>query len=753
MSVQVTPFEIAMTTGHQEASSRKSESLRRFVRRTQLSRAAVFTLAYPLTLILIPIGILKISPIHATIALLFAAGSAYVFYLAARIVDVKYLGARINFISLVVDGMTITALVYLDGGLSSPFFIWYVANTAAATFSFGMRATHQMIAINTALYLFALALRGEVGLFDPPFFRAIGQLAFLYGSAYFAFRGIAVARDRHNVVQQLRAEEKLKVEALTRLTQELDEQSTQLAEANVEIRHVNRLKSQFLANMSHELRTPLNSVIGFANILQDSLRDRATDKEMRFLTNILNSGEHLLALINDLLDLSKIEAGKMEVNPEIIDVESLLTGIREVMRGASTPRNIEIELDLSSDLSNVVADLSKVKQIVFNLLSNAVKFSRDHSVVSVIARIVSADESPSGTESLRIDIVDHGIGIAQIDIDVIFDEFRQADDGFVRQYGGTGLGLTLVKRFLEIQGGSIEVDSTLGVGSTFRVWLPSQVSPVTTRRPSRMSVRPPKERSHVSPTRQKILVVEDDPVAWANLSAILESAGYATVRASRGEEVFSIIEAEHPDLITLDLVLPGLDGWKVLKNLKSREQTRNIPLVIVSVVESRELGLTLGADDYFIKPVAPESFVKRITELSSQRLGGTDNPSVLLIDDDPDLHELVANTLGPHGYSVISAATGEEGLSLAEESPPSLIVIDLLMDGLSGFEVVSRLRKNSSTANIPVIVLSDEEITAETRGRLTDAIEGLFQKSPESRREFLDRIAEIARRSEMSSSV
>ncbi|MDX1584888.1 MAG: histidine kinase dimerization/phospho-acceptor domain-containing protein, partial [Thermoanaerobaculia bacterium] len=319
--------------GSEEQIARPEESLVRFNRRIQVSRFAVFAIAYPLSLLLLPTDVLALGFLDATMILVASTASALVFYSIASTPLGRRLGTRLAFLSFAFDGLMITILVHLDGGLSSIFFIWYIANTAAATFSGGHRATYLMMALNAFLYLSLLLATGEISLVDGRFLKAGGQLAFLFGASYFAFHGIAESREKHMVVKKLQEEEKLKVEALTRLTEELDEQSRELADANVQIQQANRLKSQFLATMSHELRTPLNSVIGFANILESSLPDRATEKELKFLRNILRSGEHLLSLINDLLDLSKIEAGRMEVIPEAIDVMHVLRGVHDVMKG------------------------------------------------------------------------------------------------------------------------------------------------------------------------------------------------------------------------------------------------------------------------------------------------------------------------------------------------------------------------------------------------------------------------------------
>lgn len=719
-------------------------SLRRFNERMQLSRAAVFGLAYLITLVLIPVHLVRVHVLPGTVLLLIAEGTALVGYRIASTRLGSRLGANLSMISLFVDGVLITLLISFDGGASSLFVIWYVSNIAAATFTTGFSGTYRMMLFDAACYLGILALQGQIGILDASFVQSVGRLLFLFGASYFAFRGIAQARDKRMFVKQLQAEEKLKVEALTRLTQELDEQSKQLASANVQIQQANRLKSQFLATMSHELRTPLNSVLGFANILEHSMSGRATDKELRFLGNILKSGEHLLNLINDLLDLSKIEAGRMEVNPEEFDVGKALSGIRDVMRGTSSPRSIEIELDVDEGLSSVRIDHAKFKQIAFNLLSNAVKFSSDRSLISVRAYALAPGDSPLGTASLCVEVEDQGIGIAAMDQEIIFEEFRQAEDGFVRQYGGTGLGLTLVRRFVEIQGGIIDLRSEIGVGSTFRVVLPMEVEPVAI---AKFPVGDDAATVAETDERRRILVVEDDPVAFAKLSAILEQESFVAIRARRGEDVTELVRRENPVLITLDLVLPGLDGWDVLRALKSNDATREIPIVIVTILENQELGLALGADDYFVKPIDTAAFVSSVNGLTSpDAVHGPSGIDVMVVDDEEEVFDLVTQMLVPLGYRVTGVTNGREAIMLARNRPPAVIVLDLLMPGMNGFEVAMTLQSDKATSRIPIIVLTGKELDAEDRTRLEGRIVALFEKRPESRRGFIDAVRDAAER-------
>ncbi|MBW3672316.1 MAG: hypothetical protein KY432_11670, partial [Acidobacteria bacterium] len=419
------------------------DQLRNFNLRTQINRAWINALAYPLVLIMIPTGFVRISVLEATAITIISLSSSLVVYQLYRHGFDEDLPLDLNFASFCLDTVLITAVIYFDGGITSMFFLFYLANIGAATFLRGLRGMAGMMILNLIAYLSTVSMLDQLDGLGPTTASALGRMLFLYAAAFLPLRGIAELQAKNQFIRQLRAEEKLKIEALSRLTEELEEQSKQLSGANLEILEANRLKSQFLASMSHELRTPLNSIIGFASILEEALDGSIDPKHHDFLRNILQSSEHLLALINNLLDLSKIEAGRMEVLPEPFPVMDTLTGVREIMRGQTQQRNVEIRMEIEDGLPLLKADAAKFKQIIFNLLSNAVKFSPDHSTIVVRASSVPQADSPIGVPAIQIDVQDQGIGIAPHELDVIFEEFRQAEDGFVRQYGGTGLGLTL----------------------------------------------------------------------------------------------------------------------------------------------------------------------------------------------------------------------------------------------------------------------------------------------------------------------
>jgi signal transduction histidine kinase/DNA-binding response OmpR family regulator/ligand-binding sensor domain-containing protein len=472
---------------------------------------------------------------------------------------------------------------------------------------------------------------------------------------------------------------------------------------NREAEEANLAKSRFLANMSHELRTPMNAIIGFSEILCERLDEKIDGKSMNFLRSIVSSGRHLLEIINDILDLSKIEAGKMEIFPETFLVRAAIDSVCQVMKGLSTRKNISFDVEMAPDVDDIETDNAKFKQILYNLLSNAVKFSPSDSVVTIRARREG--------EMIAVDVVDRGIGIAGEHLAAIFEEFRQVDASMSRQYGGTGLGLSLVKRFVQLQGGTIGVTSQLGAGSTFTFTLPRRFLGATIPSPIVNA------DGTVVPPGNRVLVVEDEEAAWSTLSAYLLSAGYVPIRARHGDEALRLARSMRPVAITLDIVLPGSEGWDVLRALKNDPATAHVPVVIVSIVDNRELGLAFGADDYFVKPVDWTRLLKRLRELTARSISPR-RARLLLIDDDVSVHDLLEPELAKQGYELEKAYSGTEGLERAESSKPDVIILDLLMPGMSGFKVAELLRARDATARIPILAFTAKDVTSEEREQL-----------------------------------
>jgi len=494
--------------------------------------------------------------------------------------------------------------------------------------------------------------------------------------------------------------------AKARILRELEIKNEQAEEAN-------RAKSIFLANMSHELRTPMNAIIGFSEILVERLQEKLEPKYVGFLRSILQSGQHLLSIINDILDLSKVEAGKMELYPETFAVQPAIESVCQVMKGLSGKKSIVFEIDVAEDARELETDHAKFKQILYNLLSNAVKFSKTNGVVIIRAR--------RNGENLSFSVIDRGIGIAPEHQAVIFDEFRQIDTATSRTYGGTGLGLSLVKKFVELQRGTVSLASTLGEGSDFTFTLPVRFTSASIPSPI---VSP---GGVVIPPGERVLVVEDEDEAFDTLGAYLQSAGYVPIRARSGEEALKLARVMNPRAITLDLVLPGMEGWQVLRQLKADPETCDIPVIIVSMLENRELALAFGAEDYFLKPVDWPRLLRRLASMTG-RHAVPRTARLLLIDDDEHVHHMLEHELTKEGYAVDSASSGAEALERVERTRPDVIILDLMMPGMSGFEVAELLRQRDTTSRIPIVVLTAKELSVDDRDRLRQGVSGLVMK-------------------------
>jgi len=613
------------------------------------------------------------------------------------------------------DIFFVTAGVYASGGLMSPVYVWYAATASAAAFAAGKQWAFYATLLNTVAYIGVLMYMGQATWTNGVMLVALTRMIFLFGASYFFLIGVSNLQEKHLLIRQLELEESRKVAELTRLTQEL-------AEANRRTQEADRLKSQFLANMSHELRTPMNSIIGFSEILVERLDGKIDAKHVGFLRHIHSSGQHLLGIINDILDLSKIEAGKMEIYAEFFSIAPVIDSVCQMMRGM-TKSSPKFVVDADEDLPQIETDLAKFKQVLFNLLSNAVKFSPPDKPITIRARL---DDS-----AITVAVTDEGIGIDPTNHALIFEEFRQVDGTARREFGGTGLGLALVKKFIELQGGRVSVQSRLGAGSTFSFTLPVRSrAAVITRTPEAAQL----------PRAERVLVVEDDPNAYELIASAISSAGYLPIRAHHGDEAMRLAKESRPIAVTLDLVLPGVDGWEVLKRLKAEDATRDLPVVIISMIENRDLGMALGADDYFVKPVDRERLLARLREITR---GDAASKHLLIIDDDPAVHALLDEDLSGLGFEIARAFNGAEGLQKAEERLPDVVILDLMMPGMTGFEVAGALKENVRTANVPIVVLTSKEITNEERDHLSTKVATLVPKGNSAREQLVREIRRV----------
>ncbi len=712
-------------------SASSPDSVRRFDLAVQTSHIGVYCIALIAALLGRALGVFDLSLRWAVAGWLGSSACSLIFReLFRRGVDRRI----VNPMWIAVDIVWPTIGVAVTGGINSPWFIWYLATASGAAFASTKRTVFVVSAVDTLAYLGVLMWLGQARIADAAFLLALTRMLFLFGASFFFLMGVADLQQKRLRIRQLEAEESNKIAELTRITEVLKDRTEELASANLRIQESDRLKSQFLANMSHELRTPMNSIIGFSEILVERLDGKVEVKHVSFLKHILASGQHLLGIINDILDLSKIEAGKMEIFPERFDVRQVIESVCHVMRGMSRAQP-NLIVAVPEDLPQIVTDLAKFKQILFNLLSNAVKFSPPERAVTIRAQHMAGDE---GDGLITVSVRDEGIGIDPKDHEVIFEEFRQVDGTVKREFGGTGLGLALVKKFVELQGGTVRVDSAPGRGSTFSFTLPMSPKELVPLVQSVSSTEIPASRPS-----DRVLVVEDDAHAYDLISAALATAGYSSLRARHGEEAVRLARESRPVAITLDLVLPGLDGWEVLKRLKSEQATRDIPVVIISMVENRELGVALGADDYFVKPVDRERMLERIRKLTSGRAART---RLLLIDDDAAVHALLEEELAGLGYTVESAFTGESGIRAARAVTPDLIILDLMMPGMSGFEVAGALKEDPLTANIPIVVLTSKEISPDDRRDLQSKVTMFVQKGTSAREQLVREIRRLEQR-------
>jgi PAS domain S-box-containing protein len=531
---------------------------------------------------------------------------------------------------------------------------------------------------------------------------------------------------------------------------ELKRYEQALKQKNAELEDASRLKSEFLANMSHELRTPLNAIIGFSEVLRDGLMGDMTDQQRGFIGDIFNSGKHLLALINDILDLSKVEAGKMTLDLETVDVPLLLTNSLSIIREKAASRGIGLTMDSADDLPEILADTRKVKQIVYNLLSNAVKFTVDGGKVTLCARRVPRYDvgRMSGSwagrtlpladsefaEFLEIRVTDSGIGISPEGLEQLFKPFSQIDSGLARKFEGTGLGLAMIKLLAELHGGAVAVQSAVDEGSCFTVWLPLRSA---NGEEALEQAKPPAFRRSEPPAGVRTaLVVEDDFKSAELVRVQLEAQGFRVVHASSAEEGLVLAGNEDLSLITLDIMLPDMDGWEFLSRVKQMPALTRIPVVIISIVADRNKGFALGAAAVMQKPISRQELYESLIELGLFPRSDGKALKVLVVDDDPKAVELIAVRVLGLASTVLRAYGGRDAIEIARRELPDLIVLDLMMPEVNGFDVVDALNAAPETARIPILVVTAKQITDDDRSKLNRYVKAIMEKATFDRDRF-----------------
>ncbi len=487
----------------------------------------------------------------------------------------------------------------------------------------------------------------------------------------------------------------------------------------------NQAKSEFLASMSHELRTPLNAIIGYSEMLQEEAGAMGGSAMTSDLRKIHSAGRQLLGLINDLLDLSKIEAGKMELYLENFSLVDLIRDVAETVRPIIEKNGNTFQVEVDPAIGTFYADLTKVRQSLQNLLSNAGKFTERGSVA-----LRAMPDALHG--DILLQVSDSGIGISKEQLGLLFRSFQQADSGTSRQFGGTGLGLVLTRRFCEMMGGSVSVESEPGIGSTFTIRLPRRVE---------ASQVPDNVPSPVRDDAKKgmVLIVDDDPVSGDLLERLLLRDGFQVERALSGPEGIRLARLIRPMVITLDVIMPQMDGWTVLNAIKADPELRDIPVIMLTMVDNRNLGYALGASDYLVKPVDRE----RLSAVLSRFRCLFPPCTVLVVDDDAQARRLLAKTLTREHWQVHEAENGRQALECLAKIQPQLILLDLMMPEMDGFAFTRALAQHPQWSRLPIIVLTSGDITAADRARLGGSVERVLRKGAYDPDEILSEIRRV----------
>jgi PAS domain S-box-containing protein len=519
-------------------------------------------------------------------------------------------------------------------------------------------------------------------------------------------------------------------------------QAAEMARQKETAEQANRAKSQFLANMSHELRTPLNAIIGYSEMLQEEAQDLGQQSFIADLGKINGAGKHLLALINDVLDLSKIEAGRMTLFSEDFAVKSMVNDVVNTIGSLVSKNANKLEVRVDDNVGMMHADLTKIRQTLFNLLSNACKFTENGTITLEVSR-----DDAAGGPWVSFRVSDTGIGMNPQQLLRLFESFSQADPSTTRKYGGTGLGLAITKRFCQMMGGDVTVSSEVGKGSMFVVRLPATTPAPAAAAAAPIAEKEPSAASSGLSQGKRVLVIDDDPVCHDLMRRVLTKEGFCVEDAVGGEEGIRKARELRPDVITLDVIMPQKDGWKTLAELKADPELAKIPVVMVTILDNQQIGYALGASDYMLKPVD----FNRLADVLNRVGKRPSEASVLLVDDDPAARELERRGLEKAGWRVREAANGRAAMDSLAGEIPTAIVLDLLMPEMDGFALVERLRSNPAWRNIPIIVVTAKELSPTERQELGGKVEQILQKAGYSLDELAMTVKEAVEKSKSAS--
>jgi signal transduction histidine kinase/CheY-like chemotaxis protein len=525
----------------------------------------------------------------------------------------------------------------------------------------------------------------------------------------------------------------LLIDGFNDMLTQIQTRDAELTVAKDQAEEANRTKSGFLANMSHELRTPLNAILGYSEMLMEDAAGTELEKSIPDLRRIQASGKHLLALINDILDLSKIEADRMDLTPERVDVDTMVEDVVNTVRPMMDKNGNTLEVEGAAEFGVIRADTTRVRQILFNLLSNAAKFTTQGMVRLSVSR-----ESRDHRDWIIFAVSDTGIGMRPEQIGRLFQPFSQADAVTSRKYGGTGLGLAISRRLCHLMGGDIAVDSAEGHGSTFTVRLPAgDVEDIAGR-----SGVDTDTTGGQQPDANTVLVIDDDP-AWRDLmSRMLRKEGFAIETASDGAEGLRLARTLKPAVIALDVLMPHLDGWAVLSALKSDPTVADIPVILITMLDNHEMGYALGATDFLTKPIERE----RLVAILDKHVRRHTRLTVLVVEDDIVTRELIRRALVPEGCDVAEAATGRAALAELSRVQPAVILLDLLMPEMDGFELLDELQAREDWRTIPVIVMTSKDLTRDEHDRLRGRVQKIVLKGAYRRDELVTEIRDLMHR-------